>query len=78
MRAKMDNQNPTTTQKQRLHPLVATAAGAVIISSLAATAAVTGLIPKATSGDAQNGQTQAALIASQPAVDTAADRKSVV
>lgn len=68
----MDNQNPTTTQKQRLHPLVATAAGAVIIASLAATAAVTGLIPKATSGDAKNGQTQAALIASQPAVDTAA------
>lgn len=68
----MDNQNQTTAQKQRLHPLVATAAGAVIIASLAATAAVTGLFPKATSGDAQNGQTQAALIASQPAVDTAA------
>ncbi|KUZ77756.1 hypothetical protein WI38_25275 [Burkholderia ubonensis] len=68
----MDNQNQTTPQKQRLHPLVATAAGAVIIASLAATAAVTGLFPKATSSDAQNGQTQAALIASQPAVDTAA------
>ncbi|KVP74558.1 glycine zipper 2TM domain-containing protein [Burkholderia ubonensis] len=67
----MDNQNQTTPQKQRLHPLVATAAGAVIIASLAATAAVTGLFPKATSSDAQNGQTQAALIASQPAVDTA-------
>ncbi|WP_431819902.1 glycine zipper 2TM domain-containing protein [Burkholderia sp. F1] len=68
----MDNQNQTTPQKQRLHPLVATAAGAVIIASLAATAAVTGLFPKATSGDAQNGQTQAAIIAAQPAVDTAA------
>ncbi|OJB49716.1 hypothetical protein BGV60_22940 [Burkholderia ubonensis] len=68
----MDKQNQTTPQKQRLHPLVATAAGAVIIASLAATAAVTGLFPKATSSDAQNGQTQAALIASQPAVDTAA------
>ncbi|KVC62573.1 hypothetical protein WI72_10195 [Burkholderia ubonensis] len=68
----MDNQNQTTPQKQRLHPLVATAASAVIIASLAATAAVTGLFPKATSSDAQNGQTQAALIASQPAVDTAA------
>ncbi|CAN0621984.1 outer membrane lipoprotein SlyB [Burkholderia multivorans] len=66
------NQNPTNTQRQRLHPLVATAAGAVIIASLAATAAVTGLFPKASSGDAQNGQTQAALIASQPAIDTAA------
>ncbi len=66
------NQNPTNAQRQRLHPLVATAAGAVIIASLAATAAVTGLFPKASSSDAQNGQTQAALIASQPAIDTAA------
>ncbi|MBN3790584.1 glycine zipper 2TM domain-containing protein [Burkholderia sp. Ac-20353] len=68
----MDNQNQTTPQKQRLHPLVATAAGAVIVASLAATAAITGLIPKATGNNEQNGQTQAALIASQPAVDTAA------
>ncbi|AOJ68365.1 MULTISPECIES: glycine zipper 2TM domain-containing protein [Burkholderia] len=68
----MDNQNTTTQQRQRIHPLVATAAGAVIIASLAATAAVTGLFPKASSTDAQNPQTQAALIASQPAVDTAA------
>ncbi|AJY40851.1 glycine zipper 2TM domain-containing protein [Burkholderia humptydooensis] len=68
----MDNQNTTTQQRQRLHPLVATAAGAVIIASLAATAAITGVFPKASSVDAQNPQTQAALIASQPAVDTAA------
>ncbi|MDN7850316.1 glycine zipper 2TM domain-containing protein [Burkholderia seminalis] len=68
----MDNQNQTTPQKQRLHPLIATAAGAVIVASLAATAAITGLIPKASSNNAQSGQTQAALIASQPAVDTAA------
>lgn len=68
----MDNQNQTTPQKQRLHPLVATAAGAVIVASLAATAAITGIFPKASSNNAQNGQTQAALIASQPAVDTAA------
>ncbi|KAG8153898.1 glycine zipper 2TM domain-containing protein [Burkholderia catarinensis] len=68
----MDNQNQTTPQKQRLHPLVATAAGAVIVASLAATAAITGVFPKATSSNEQNGQTQAALIASQPAVDTAA------
>lgn len=67
----MDNQN-TTQQRQRLHPLIATAAGAVIIASLAATAAVTGLFPKAGGADAQNPQTQAALIASQPAVDTSA------
>ncbi|WP_269511002.1 glycine zipper 2TM domain-containing protein [Burkholderia sp. IMCC1007] len=68
----MDNPNQTTPQKQRLHPLIATAAGAVIVASLAATAAITGIFPKASSTDAQNGQTQAALIASQPAVDTAA------
>ncbi|TPQ45645.1 hypothetical protein C2U71_11785 [Burkholderia ubonensis] len=68
----MDNQNQTTPQKQRLHPLIATAAGAVIVASLAATAAITGIFPKASSNNEQNGQTQAALIASQPAVDTAA------
>ncbi|WP_423392638.1 glycine zipper 2TM domain-containing protein [Burkholderia sp. LMG 21824] len=68
----MDNQNQTTPQKQRLHPLIATAAGAVIVASLAATAAITGVFPKASSSNEQSGQTQAALIASQPAVDTAA------
>lgn len=68
----MDNQTQTTPQKQRLHPLIATAAGAVIVASLAATATITGVFPKATSSNEQNGQTQAALIASQPAVDTAA------
>ncbi|CAB3765019.1 membrane protein [Burkholderia sp. MSh2] len=68
----MDNPNQTTPQKQRLHPLIATAAGAVIVASLAATAAVTGIFPKANGSNEQNGQTQAALIASQPAVDTAA------
>ncbi|MGS0892485.1 glycine zipper 2TM domain-containing protein [Burkholderia stagnalis] len=68
----MDNPNQTTPQKQRLHPLVATAAGAVIVASLAATAAITGVFPKASSSNEQNGQTQAAMIASQPVVDTAA------
>ncbi|RQR62145.1 glycine zipper 2TM domain-containing protein [Burkholderia sp. Bp9126] len=68
----MDNPNQTTPQKQRLHPLIATAAGAVIVASLAATAAITGVFPKATGNNEQNGQTQAALIASQPAIDTAA------
>ncbi len=56
----MDNQNTTTQQRQRLHPLVATAAGAVIVASLAATAAITGVFPKASSTNAQNAQTQAA------------------
>lgn len=68
----MDNQNQATPQKQRLHPLVATAAGAVIVASLAATAAITGIFPKASSNEQNTTQTQAALIASQPAVDTAA------
>ncbi|KNA34649.1 membrane protein [Burkholderia pseudomallei] len=74
----MDNQNTTTQQRQRLHPLVATAAGAVIVASLAATAAITGVFPKASSTNAQNAQTQAALIASQPAVDTAAAASAVL
>jgi len=67
--------NPNTTQTRRIHPLVATAAGAVIIASLAATAAVTGLFPKASSSGAQNDQTQSAQVAtqaaSQPVVDSA-------
>ena len=68
----MDNPNtqPTTqsaqpAQQRRIHPLVATAAGAVIIASLVATAAVTGLFPKASSNGAQNDQTQAAQVATQ-------------
>ncbi|NPT36210.1 glycine zipper 2TM domain-containing protein [Paraburkholderia xenovorans] len=68
----MDNPNtqPTTqssqpAQQRRLHPLIATAAGAVIIASLVATAAVTGLFPKASSNGAQNDQTQAAQVATQ-------------
>ena len=67
--------NPNTTQPRRIHPLVATAAGAVIIASLAATAAITGLFPKASSNGAQNDQTQSAQVAaqaaSQPVVDSA-------
>lgn len=65
--------NSDNTQPRRIHPLVATAAGAVIIASLAATAAVTGLFPKASSSGAQTDQTQAAQVASQAAVvDSAA------
>ncbi|MFM0627752.1 glycine zipper 2TM domain-containing protein [Paraburkholderia xenovorans] len=71
----MDNPNtqPATqsaqpaqpAQQRRIHPLVATAAGAVIIASLVATAAVTGLFPKASSNGAQNDQTQSAQVATQ-------------
>lgn len=69
----MDNPDTKTTQQRRLHPLVATAAGAVIIASLAATAAVTGLFPNASSSGAQTDQTQAAQVATQPGVvDSAA------
>ncbi|CAB3792057.1 glycine zipper 2TM domain-containing protein [Paraburkholderia fynbosensis] len=61
------------TQQRRLHPLVAGAAAAVIIASLAATAAVTGLFPKASSSGAQTDQTQAAQVTPQPGVvDSAA------
>jgi outer membrane lipoprotein SlyB len=58
--------------QRRLHPLVATAAGAVIVASLAATAAMTGLFPKASSNLAQNPQTQTAAVAQQPVVESAA------
>src|ERR1700743_2153075 len=69
----MDNPDTKSTQQRRLHPLVATAAGAVIIASLAATAAVTGLFPKASSSGAQTDQTQAAQVSTQPGVvDSAA------
>jgi len=68
----MDNPNNTpSNQSRRLHPLIATAAAAVIIASLAATAAITGVFPKASSDSAQSNQTQAAQVASQPVIDTA-------
>ncbi|SAL56348.1 17 kDa surface antigen [Caballeronia cordobensis] len=59
-------------QQRRLHPLIATAAGAVIVASLVATAAMTGLFPKASSNGAQNAQTQAAPVAQQPVASPAA------
>ncbi|QGZ61244.1 glycine zipper 2TM domain-containing protein [Paraburkholderia acidisoli] len=49
---------PETTQKRRLHPLIATAAGAVIVASLAATAAITGVFPHASSQSEQTAQVQ--------------------
>jgi outer membrane lipoprotein SlyB len=63
-----------SNQPRRLHPLIATAAGAVIVASLVATAAMTGLFPKASSDSAQNPQTQTAAVAQQqqPVVDSAA------
>jgi outer membrane lipoprotein SlyB len=69
----MDNPNTQPTQQRRLHPLIATAAGAVIIASLVATAAITGLFPKASSDGAQTDQTQAAQVTPQAGVvDSAA------
>ena len=66
----MDNPNNST---RRLHPLIAVAAGAVIVASLVATAAVTGLFPKASSNGEQSDQVQSAAVAQQqqPVVDTA-------
>lgn len=52
------NTPDTTTQKRRLHPLIATAAGAVIVASLAATAAITGVFPHASSQSEQTAQVQ--------------------
>jgi outer membrane lipoprotein SlyB len=71
----MDNpaNDPKPTQQRRIHPLVATAAGAVLIASLVATAAITGLFPNASSNSAQTDQTQAAQVTTQPdVVDSAA------
>ncbi|SEA36947.1 glycine zipper 2TM domain-containing protein [Paraburkholderia sartisoli] len=64
----MDNPNTQPTQKNRLHPLVATAAGAVIVAALAATAAVTGVFPKAGGNTVESDQTQAAQVGNQPPV----------
>ncbi|WP_027799647.1 glycine zipper 2TM domain-containing protein [Paraburkholderia dilworthii] len=78
----MDKPNTQVAQpvssapQRRLHPLIATAAGAVIIASLVATAAMTGMFPKASSNGEPTNQTQAAQIlpqSGQPAVvDSAA------
>ncbi|SAL68003.1 17 kDa surface antigen [Caballeronia choica] len=69
------NTNPSTPDggsSRRLHPLIATAAGAVIVASLAATAAITGVFPKASSNLVENPQTQSAAVTPQPVVDSAA------
>jgi outer membrane lipoprotein SlyB len=63
--------NPTTSSR-RLHPLIAVAAGTVIVASLAATAAITGVFPKASSSSVQNDQSQTSQVAGQPVVDSAA------
>jgi outer membrane lipoprotein SlyB len=67
------NQPDPNTSRKRLHPLIAAAAAAVIVASLAATAAITGVFPKASSSTEQNAQTQTgqtAMMASQPVVDS--------
>ena len=70
----MDTPTHQSTQQRRLHPLIAVAAGAVLVASLVATAAITGVFPKASSNSAQNDQTQAAQISKQQpgVVDSAA------
>jgi outer membrane lipoprotein SlyB len=59
----MDNANQ---QSNRIHPLVATAAGAVILASGVGIAAMTGLFPKAHSNDSGAGAQQVAQAASAP------------
>jgi outer membrane lipoprotein SlyB len=70
----MDTPTHQPTQQRRLHPLIAVAAGAVLVASLVATAAITGVFPKASSNGTQNNQTQAAPISTQQpgVVDSAA------
>jgi outer membrane lipoprotein SlyB len=70
------NMTTPTSPNRKIHPLVATAAGAVIIASLAATAAVTGMFPKASSTSPVNDQTQAAQVAAQPVAPTAAQAQA--
>ncbi|HEV3106309.1 MAG TPA: hypothetical protein VGZ01_11525, partial [Trinickia sp.] len=70
--------NDPTTSPRRLHPLVATAAAAVLIASLVATAAITGVFPKATSSSAQGDQTQSAQVAAQPAPPPATQPQPVI
>jgi outer membrane lipoprotein SlyB len=75
----MNNPDPKLTTQttpathRRIHPLVATAAGAVIVASLAATAAITGVFPKASSNAEQSAQSQTGqttVMASQPVIDS--------
>ena len=70
----MDTPTHQPTQPRRLHPLIAVAAGAVLVASLVATAAITGVFPKASSNSTQNDQTQAAQVSTQQpgVVDSAA------
>ncbi|WP_028210062.1 glycine zipper 2TM domain-containing protein [Paraburkholderia mimosarum] len=67
------NTTDPATPKRRLHPLIATAAAAVIVASLAATAAITGVFPKASSTAEQSAQVQTGqttLTAPPPAIDS--------
>jgi outer membrane lipoprotein SlyB len=69
----MNQTDPNITPRRRLHPLIATAAAGVIVASLAATAAITGVFPKASGTPQQSDQTQTGQMtttASQPVVDS--------
>ncbi|MGN6666784.1 MAG: glycine zipper 2TM domain-containing protein [Trinickia sp.] len=68
--------NHPTPSPRRLHPLIAGAAGAIIIASLAATAAVTGVFPRASS-TTQTSQSASASQSGEPIVDSAAPATAV-
>lgn len=53
----------TSQQSNRLHPLMATAAGAVIVASLVGVAAMTGILPKAHGNDGAPAASQIAQAA---------------
>lgn len=62
---------------RKLHPLIATAAAGVIMASLAATAAITGLLPRASSSSARNDPIQNTQLAQQPVMNSAAPQHAL-
>lgn len=62
----------TSQQSNRLHPLIATAAGAVIVVSMVGVAAMTGLLPAAHSSAGTPSATSAALAPTGPTAAVAA------
>ncbi|WP_233863086.1 glycine zipper 2TM domain-containing protein [Paraburkholderia adhaesiva] len=83
----MNQTDPNIAPRRRLHPLIATAAAAVIVASLGATAAITGVLPTAFSSSSQNDQTQtgqttemappSVIDSTQPTIDSTQPAPSV-
>ena len=71
-------ENAVVKSSNRIHPLVATAAGAVIIASAVGVAAMTGLLPKAHGNDAPAAQSLAQAASTPAVVAQAAHLASLV